>query len=165
MWDIVFALLKDGLLAAAAAVGFSVISDPPRRTISSAALLAAIGHATRYSMQYFADADLLIASFTGALVIGFCCIGFSSWLHCPTTVLCIPALLPMIPGIYAYKTIFAITQFIHNAGDSTHAMHYMLEVFSNGIITFSTVFALVVGVTIPTLLLKKWSFQMTRQKK
>ncbi len=165
MWDIVFALLKDGLLAAAAAVGFSVISDPPRRTISSAALLAAIGHATRYSLQYFADADLLIASFTGALIIGFCCIGFSFWLHCPTTVLCIPALLPMIPGIYAYRTIFAITQFIHNAGDSTHAMHYMLEVFSNGIITFSTVFALVVGVTIPTLLFKKWSFQMTRQKK
>ena len=165
MGDILLSLLRDGLLAAIAAIGFSVISDPPRRTIPFCALLAALGHATRYLLIHTLNWDIMTASFFGALVIGLVCVGFSYWLHCPTTTLYIPALLPMIPGMYAYRTIIAITQFMGCAGDSATAMHYMLEVFTNGMVTASVVFALAVGASLPTLILRKWCFQMTRHRK
>ncbi len=163
--EILLALLKDGVLAAIAAIGFAVISDPPRKTIAFAALLAAIGHVIRYSLTNFAHFDLMTSSFFGALAIGFCCLGLAYWLHCPTTTLYIPALLPMIPGMYAYRTIFAITQFMQCTANTTEAMHYMLEVFTNGMVTFAVVFALAVGATLPTLLLRRWCFQMTRYNK
>ena len=165
MGDILLSLLRDGLLAAIAAIGFSVISDPPGRTIPFCALLAALGHATRYLLIHTLNWDIMTASFFGALVIGLVCVGFSYRLHCPTTTLYIPALLPMIPGMYAYRTIIAITQFMGCAGDSANAMHYMLEVFTNGMVTASVVFALAVGASLPTLILRKWCFQMTRHRK
>ncbi len=165
MLNILFAILKDGVLAAIAAVGFAVISDPPRKTIAFAALLAAIGHVIRFSLTHWAHFDLMTASFFGALAIGFCCLGFAYWLHCPTTTLYIPALLPMIPGMYAYRTIFAATQFMQCTANSDEAMHYMLEVFTNAQVTFAVVFALAVGATMPTLLLRRWCFQMTRYNK
>ena len=41
----------------------------------------------------------------------------------------------------------------------------MLEVFTNAMVTFAVVFALAVGATLPTLLLRRWCFQMTRDNK
>ena len=42
-------ILLDGLFAAVAAIGFGAISDPPMRAFPRIALLAAAGHALRYS--------------------------------------------------------------------------------------------------------------------
>ncbi len=163
--EVFLALLKDGLLAAIAAIGFAVISDPPKKTIPFAALLAALGHTARYAVTHYAGLDLMTGSFIGALVIGFACLGFAYWLHCPTTTLYIPALLPMIPGMYAYRTIFAITQFMQNTADHELAMGYMLEVFTNSMVTFAVVFALGLGASLPTQMLRRWCFQMTRENK
>ena len=46
---IVTDILLDGLFAAVAAIGFGAISDPPMRAFPRIALLAAIGHALRFS--------------------------------------------------------------------------------------------------------------------
>ena len=155
-------LLIDGTLAAIAAVGFAVISDPAKHTIPFCALLAASGHATRYSLMNFAGWDIMTASFVGALVIGVLCIAFAYWLHTPTTTLYIPALLPMIPGMYAYRTIFALVQFMRLTEGREQSMQYMLDFFSNGVTTFSVVFVMAVGASLPTLWLRKWCFSMTR---
>lgn len=155
-------LLLDGGMAAIAAVGFAVISDPAKRTIPFCALLAAAGHMARYSLMHFAGWDIMTASFVGALVIGATCIAFSYWLHTPTTTLYIPALLPMIPGMYAYRTIFALLQFMRFAQDQEQAMRYMLDFFVNGVTTFTVVFVMAVGASLPTFLLRKWCFSMTR---
>lgn len=155
-------LLTDGALAAVAAMGFAVISDPSKRTIPFCALLAALGHMARYSLMHFAGWDIMTASFVGALVIGITCIAFAYWLHTPTTTLYIPALLPMIPGMYAYRTIFALLQFMRFAQDQEQAMRYMLDFFVNGVTTFTVVFVMAVGASIPTFWLRKWCFSMTR---
>lgn len=145
-----------------AAIGFAVISDPSKRTIPFCALLAALGHVARYSLMHFCGWDIMTASFAGALVIGITCIAFAYWLHTPTTTLYIPALLPMIPGMYAYRTIFALLQFMRFAQDQEQAMRYMLDFFVNGVTTFTVVFVMAVGASIPTFWLRKWCFSMTR---
>lgn len=158
-------ILFDGALAAVAAIGFAVISNPSKRTIPFCALLAAMGHTTRYSLMHFAGWDIMTASFVGALVIGAACIAFAYWLHTPTTTLYIPALLPMIPGMYAYRTIFALMQFMRFAQDSEQAMRYMLDFFVNGVTTFTVVFVMAVGASLPTSCLRKWCFSMTRDNR
>lgn len=41
-WDLVLSVLLDGIFAAIAAIGFAVISNPPRKAILISALLAAV---------------------------------------------------------------------------------------------------------------------------
>ena len=165
MISVFWSILLDGVLAAVAAIGFSVISDPSKRTIPFCALLAAFGHITRYCLMNLAHWDIMTASFAGSVVIGTACIAFAYWAHTPTTTLYIPALLPMIPGMYAYRTIFALMQFMRFSRDQEQAIHYMLDFFSNGVTTFSVVFAMAVGASLPTTCLRKWCFSMTRDNK
>lgn len=161
--SVVSTLFIDGALAAVAGIGFAAISDPSKRTIPFCALLAAMGHMVRYSLMHFAGCDIMTASFVGALVIGTACIAFAYWVHTPTTTLYIPALLPMIPGMYAYRTIFALMQFMRFSQNNDLAMRYMLDFFVNGVTTFAVVFVLAVGASMPTFWFRKWCFSMTRQ--
>ena len=50
--DLISSILLDGLMAAIAATGFAVISNPPRRAIAVSAVLAAVGHAFRFYMLH-----------------------------------------------------------------------------------------------------------------
>lgn len=59
---IVTDILLDGLFAAVAAIGFGAISDPPMRAFPRIALLAAIGHALRFTLMHCAALDIATAS-------------------------------------------------------------------------------------------------------
>lgn len=62
---IVTDILLDGLFAAVAAIGFGAISDPPMRAFPRIALLAAIGHALRFTLIHCAALDIARIAFRG----------------------------------------------------------------------------------------------------
>jgi uncharacterized membrane protein YjjB (DUF3815 family) len=157
-------ILMDGFLAAVAGIGFGAISHPPRRAFAFIGLLAATGHALRFVLMNYLHVDIAIASFCAATSIGAMALWFGKRLYCPMTVLYIPALLPMIPGMYAYKTIFAMVMFMQHLRDPLLAGQYMQEVFSNAIVTLSTVFLLSVGATTLIFIFPKRAYSLTRRK-
>ena len=121
-----------------------------------------IGHSIRFVLLQYAGLDLASASFIAAFSIGLLS-HFSAYkLFCPATVLYIPALLPMIPGMYAYRTVFSLIKFLQSSNNDNEAIHYLLEIFKNGITTASVLFALAVGATIPIFIFYKRAFTMTR---
>ena len=67
---IVTDILLDGLFAAVAAIGFGAISDPPMRAFPRIALLAAIGHALRFTLMHCSALDIATASLFAAFAIG-----------------------------------------------------------------------------------------------
>ncbi len=156
-------ILLDGLFAAFAAIGFAIISNPPRRAILISALLAAIGHGLRYFLM---NSELFgmrvtIASFFAAFIIGLISIPFAKSIHCPAEVFAFPSLLPMIPGMFAYKTLLAINRLLHSAGENNN-IDCIVSIFQNGLTTIFILFALVLGVSIPVFMFQKHSFSMTR---
>ena len=153
-------ILFDGFFATIAAIGFSVISNPPRRAILYAALLAAIGHSIRFTLMHF-SIDLTTASFISSFCIGLLSIFMGKHIHCPATVLYIPALLPMIPGMYAYRTILSLIQFLQSTDDGM-TIKYLLGIFKNGLTTLTVLFVLAVGATMPLFIFYKRAFEMTR---
>lgn len=157
-------ILADGLLAGIAGVGFGAVSFPPGRAFPYIAVLAATGHALRFALMNCFDFDISIASFCASLSIGMLSLWFGRLSYCPMTVLYIPALLPMIPGMYAYRTVFALVMFMQNLNEAEIAEKYMKIFFSNAIVTFSTVFLLAVGATVPTFVFPKRAYSMTRRK-
>lgn len=157
-------ILLDGLFAAIAAIGFGAISDPPMRAFPRIALLAAVGHATRYCLMHYAGVDIATASLCAAFLIGMGSLWLGRGILCPMTVLYIPALLPMIPGIYAYKTVFSLIMFLQSLDNPVEGFRYMQELFLNGIVSFSVIFMLASGATLPIFVFNRRAFSLTRRK-
>lgn len=158
-------ILLDGLFAAVAAIGFSTLSDPPRRAFPSIALLAAVGHALRFCLMQYASIDIATASFLAALAIGLGSLGLGTAIRCPMTVLYIPALLPMIPGIYAYKTVFSLIMFLQSLGEPTLEVQYMQQFFLNATVSLSIIALLAAGATLPIFIFNRQAFSLTRRRK
>lgn len=154
-------IVYDGLFAAVAATGFAVISNPPRKAVVISAFMAAVGHGLRFYLMKGGTLDIATSSFIAAFVIGLMSIFFAKLIHCPAEVFSFPSLLPMIPGMFAYKTILAMMKFLQGR-DEMMAMSNLLEIFRNGLTTVLVLFALVVGAAIPLFIFYKQSFQMTR---
>ena len=158
-------IFLDGFFAAVAAVGFGAISDPPMRAFPRIALLAAVGHALRFCLMNCAGMDIATASLCAATAIGFGSLWLGKAIRCPMTALYIPALLPMVPGIYAYKTVFALIMLMQHTAESDAARQYMDAFLLNATVTVSVVFMLAVGSTVPILLFRRRAFSLTRRRK
>jgi uncharacterized membrane protein YjjB (DUF3815 family) len=156
-------ILTNGLLAAVAGVGFGAISSPPKRAFPYIAVLAAVGHVVRFSLMNYLALDIALASFCAALSIGILSLWLGKLSYCPMTVLYIPALLPMIPGMYAYRTVFALVMFMQNLHTPGVAEAYLQALLSNAMVTVSTVFLLAVGATIPIFVFPRRAYSMTRR--
>ena len=158
-------IFVDGFFAAVAAIGFGAISDPPMRAFPRIALLAAIGHALRFTLIHCAALDIATASLFAAFAIGMGSLWLGRGVRCPMTCLYIPALLPMVPGIYAYKTVFALIMLMQHTAESDAARQYMDAFLLNATVTVSVVFMLAVGSTVPILLFRRRAFSLTRRRK
>lgn len=161
--EFIKAIIFDGMFAAVAALGFAIISNPPRKALAISAFLAAVGHGLRYFLMHSAmiSMDISMASFFAALSIGLLAIPFAKIIHCPAEVFSFPSLLPMIPGMFAYKTILALTKFLHASGQ-TESLEYIVQFFRNGLTTVFVLFALVVGAAVPVFIFHRQSFSVTR---
>ena len=157
-------LLLDGLFAALAAMGFGAISDPPLKAYRSIALLAAVGHALRFFLMTICGVNIAIGSLCASLTIGFGALWLGKRIRTPITVLSIPALLPMIPGKYAYNMFFAQIMFLQNLGSMEGQQKYMEMFFFNTMVAVTVIFVLAVGATLPILLFPKRTFSLTRKK-
>lgn len=160
--ELIISVILDGLFAAVAAIGFAVISNPPRRALLGCAILAAVGHGLRYFLLNHLGVDISTASLFAAFSIGLLSLWFASRIHCPAEVFAFPSLLPMIPGMYAYKTILALMKFLTDAPAGAKSAELITEIFRNGLTTVFVLFALVIGVALPIFLFHKKSYMMTR---
>ena len=145
--DLISSILLDGLMAAIAATGFAVISNPPRRAIAVSAVLAAVGHAFRFYMLHSWTIDISSATFIAAFTIGMLGVMTAKLVKCPAEIFAFPSLLPMIPGVYAYKN-----------QDAAVMNRLIVDICKNGITAFFIIFSLVIGVAIPMLMFKRLSY-------
>ncbi|MCM1035622.1 MAG: threonine/serine exporter family protein [Paludibacter sp.] len=162
---IVLSIFRDALFAALAGMGFGAISNPPRRAFPLIALLAAAGHVFRYVLMTFVGWNIATSSLCGGLIIGFGSLWLGKYIRTPMTVLSIPALLPMIPGKYAYRMVFSQLMFLEHMDDVCARTRYMDMFFSNAMVTCSVVFMLAIGAVLPMFMFPKRAFSMSREKK
>lgn len=157
-------IIQDAIFAAVAAIGFAAISNPPRRAFLYCAILAAVGHSTRFLLMNDATFGLhiVLASTIAAFVIGVLAVLLTPLSRMPAETCLFPSLLPMIPGIYAYKAFAGLVLCLWGKQQSDFNF-YFYEFASNGLTTLFILLGMVIGAVIPIFLLKKISFQATRQ--
>lgn len=156
-------ILSDAFFAAMAAIGFSSISRLPLRAYPYCAAIAALGHSPRYLLMMRPAPDLHIfwASLIASFFIGTLAVLLSPKAHTPAEACFFPALLPMIPGMYAYKAFGGLAACVLNDNPDTFG-YYFYQAASNGFVCLAVLLAMVVGATLPLFMFKKIAFQATR---
>ena len=119
-------LLEDGFFACLAAIGFGSISNPPRTLLPWCGLVGAAGHMTRTClMQCPLHLHICIAGLLAGYVIGVLSQMLAHRHHCPSEIFSFPALLPMIPGMYAYGTVQALISYLSKHAHQQDASYYL----------------------------------------
>lgn len=155
-------IFQDALFSAIAATGFAAISKPPRIAFLYCALIAAVGHPLRFVLLNTGIAMQIVpATFIAALVIGTMAVLMSPLSRIPAETYLFPSLLPMIPGVYAYKMFAGLAKCIFATDQETFM--YSLYLFCyNGMTCACIILCMVIGAVIPIFALKRISFQATR---
>ena len=123
-------IIEDGVFAAIAAIGFSSISNTPRRAYLMCGLIAAIGHSIRYVLMLPAlgGMHIIAASTIASFVIGILAVLFAGRIKCPAEVCFFPALLPMIPGMYVKEyVVFHGERLVYEISDDKQGTSYVVE--------------------------------------
>ena len=145
--DWLLLLLDDMFFAAIPAVGFALVFNVPPKALKYFALLGALGHVTRTILMHN-DVPIVFATLVGAALIGFIGVHLSHRYLAHPKVFTVAAIIPMIPGVQAYKAMIAIVQ-IHHYGFSNALFEQMIASFIN---TTFILGALVFGLALPGLL-------------
>lgn len=140
-------LLDDMFFAVIPAVGFALVFNVPPKALKYCALLGALGHVTRTILMHN-DVPIVFATLVGAALIGFIGVHLSHRYLAHPKVFTVAAIIPMIPGVQAYKAMIAIVQ-IHHYGFSNALFEQMIASFIN---TTFILGALVFGLALPGLL-------------
>ena len=153
--------LQDAFFAAMAAIGFASISDPPRRAYLYCALIAAAGHSSRWLLIECLHWHIAAATTIASFIIGILAVLISPKTKVPAETYLFPSLLPMIPGMYAYRCVGGLALCLLHQSESTF-MHYFYLFATNGLTCFFILLGMAVGATMPIFIMPKISFQATR---
>lgn len=138
-------LLIDAFFAALAGMGFAIAFNPRIKLLLLAGVFAGTGHALRLWLMVGCDVNICLATVAGAFVIGL--LGFLAGriIGCPAEIFTFPAVLPMIPGLYAYKTIWYASKFLEENAASELSEKYLHELLHYGLLSSSVMLAIVLG--------------------
>ncbi len=151
---------SDAFFAAIAAIGFSAISNPPRKAYLFCALIAAAGHSIRFLLMSpgLMDMPIIPASAIASFVIGLLAVLLSPLARIPAETF---LFLPMIPGIYAYRAFGGLAMCLFHTTE-TDFYHFFYLFSTNGLVCLFIIFGMVVGGTLPVFILKRIAYRATR---
>lgn len=145
--ELLLVLLNDACFSAIPAVGFAMLFNVPRRFLIFCAIAGAIGHCARTIMMR-GGLPIEWSTFVAAAIIGVITITFAKRHLAPPLLYAVAAIIPMIPGSYAYNTVIAIVQLTASQSLQPELLN---SAVTNGLKTIFILGALSVGLAMPTL--------------
>ncbi|WP_374165967.1 threonine/serine exporter family protein [Arcticibacter sp. MXS-1] len=146
-----------------AATGFAVLFNVPAKNLPTIYLMGAAGGITKVLTMHFGG-NIVFGSLYGATVVGFLSIYFAHRRHSPPPVLAIPSVIPMIPGILAYKMIIGLIRLAADIDPATYSQT-LSETVNYGLKVMFILMCLAGGVAIPMLITRKQSAKELKFKR
>ena len=91
----------------------------------------------------------VIGSFMGSFVVSLIAVKAVHWFDVPNHVLTIPSVIPMIPGVLMYRSLFAFINLHGVIGEVTNA-------FANGINSALIILCISLGVAVPNIFARRY---------
>jgi uncharacterized membrane protein YjjB (DUF3815 family) len=138
-----------------AGLGFGVLFNVPPRSLLIIWILAALGGLAK-NLLVGTGVDLILASLAGATLIGVLSIYAAHRKHAPPLVFSIPALIPMVPGVFGFRTMLGLIKLSSSVDQEGYSL-VLFQCINNGIRTALITLSLAVGASVPMLLTRKTS--------
>lgn len=148
-------LLEKCIWFGLAATGFAVLFNVPTKNLPTIYFMGAAGGFTKVLTMHF-GVNIVFGSLFGATVVGFLSIYFAHKRHSPPPVLAIPSVIPMIPGILAYRMIIGMIRLAGEINPATYSQT-LSETVNYGLKVMFILMCLAGGVAIPMLITRKES--------
>lgn len=156
-------ILIKSFWAGIAAIGFAILFNVPRRTLFPIWCIGAMGGLIKFTAMNF-EMGVVFASFLGAVAVGIAAIQLAHLRNSPPLVFSIPSVIPMVPGVFAYK--FMLGMIALTSIENTDAyMQTLIETVNNGAKMMFVLISLGTGVAIPMLLTRKESVKKSEFNK
>ncbi len=146
-----------------AAIGFAVLFNVPRRTLFTIFGLGVLGGLIKFTTMNF-DTGIVFASFWAATVVGIISIQTAHIHKSPPLIFSIPAVIPMVPGAFAYKMMLGLIALTRMVNTDSY-LQTLIETVNNGAKMMFVLISLGTGVAIPMLLTRKESIKKSKFNK
>jgi len=143
-----YKIITECLLAAVPAVGFAVAFNVPAKYLKFCAVGGALGFLAR-SVMLENGMQISLATFIASILVSFYAVLWAQRSMAHPRVISVASIIPMIPGVYAYKTMIAVVELANQGYD----MAMMQSAVENGLKTFFILGAIAFGLAIPGLLI------------
>lgn len=144
------------------AVGFAILFNVPPRTLLAIWIVGALGGFLKFTLLHL-TAGVVLASFAGAFAIAISSIPIAHFRHAPPMIFAIPSVIPLIPGVFAYRTMPGLMKLTGNIGPDYNII--LSETVNNGAKTLFIIMTLAMGVTVPMHLMRQESVRNIRMIK
>ena len=136
------------LFATAAAIGaasFAIFFNLPKRLLIAAAVGGAICVCTRNFFTFELGMSSAVGTLAGATLVSVLAVRAIHWLHTPSLVLVVPAVIPLVPGVMIYYSLFAIIN-IHLLSPED-----LMEAIQISVNALMVILAIAIGASMPTI--------------
>lgn len=106
-----------------ATVTLAVIMKIPKKYIVYSGIIGTVGWMLYLGCSEI-NLDVIVANFSGALIVALCSHSCARIFKSPVTVFLIPGLLPLVPGLGMYRIAYNIVR-----GENELAVFYFLQTF------------------------------------
>jgi uncharacterized membrane protein YjjB (DUF3815 family) len=154
---ILLEILIKSFWAGIAAIGFAILFNVPRRTLFPIWCIGALGGLIKFTAVNY-EIGVVFASFLGAVVVGVVAIQMAHLRNSPPLVFSIPSVIPMVPGVFAYKFMLGAIA-LTSIENSDAYLRTLIDTVNNGAKMMFVLIALGTGVAIPMLLTRKESIK------
>lgn len=145
--EILLGLLNDMFFASIPAVGFALVFNVPQKALKYCAVGGAIGHGSRYLMLQY-GVPIEWATFFAATIVGMIGVYWSRKFLAHPKVFTVAALIPMVPGVFAFKAMIALVE-INHLGYTPELVSVLMENFLKAMFIIA---GLAIGLAMPGLL-------------
>ena len=152
------------IAAAISAMGFATIYNTPKRIMPVLALTGIIAVCTRNFVNLGPsngniglDQGIIIGSFVGSAVASIIATRSQHIHHIPHQIIAIPSVIPMIPGVMMYRSLFGFIQMDGVIGELTFAFNWAIK--ASLVILF-----IALGVAIPNIFIRRLIMPKRKEK-
>jgi uncharacterized membrane protein YjjB (DUF3815 family) len=139
-----------------AALGFSLLFNAPVRALLPVWNCGFLAGLVKFSLLHPAlGAGIIMASFLASLAIGLVSIPVAHLRHVTPMIFAIPAVIPLVPGTFAYRTMLGLMKLTGKVGADYSSI--LDETVHNGVTTLFIILALSLGAAVPMHILRKES--------
>ncbi len=144
-------LIRSVIWASLAALGFAVLFNVPKKALLGCLLCGACGYTVRTILDLQFNVYIGVATLIGATCIGFLGINFARYWKMPTTIFTVSGAIPLVPGVFAYRTMLGILAIADLQTKAEPAL--VMETMTNAINTAFILGGIALGIIAPKLIL------------